>query len=52
MRSGYAYEALKLDASILFTGGASGARKPQHLAIQDAMIEVVPKAKELGSTGY
>ena len=32
-RSGYAFEAKTLEGNILFIGGASSERKPQHLAI-------------------
>lgn len=47
-RSGYAFETKTLEGDILFTGGASSGKKPQHLAIQDAMREAIFKAAELG----
>ena len=45
-RSGYAFEAIKLNGSTLFTGGASCG--PHYLAIQDAFGEAILMAKELG----
>ena len=47
-RSGYAFEAKTLEGNILFIGGASSERKPQHLAIQDAVGFAIFKAVELG----
>lgn len=47
-RSGYAFETKTLEGNILFTGGASSGKKPQHLAIQDATREAIVKDAELG----
>lgn len=50
-RSGYAYEAIKLDGRTLLKGGASCGRKLYYLAVhwvQDALVEAILKAKELG----
>ena len=47
-RSGYAYEAKTLDGSTIFTSGASNGRRLYSLAIQDALVEAILKAKELG----
>ena len=47
-RSGYAYEAKNLEGITIFTGDASSGRKPYSLAIQDALVEAMIKAKDLG----
>lgn len=47
-RSGYAYEAKNLEGITIFAGGASCGRKPYSLAIQDALVEAMIKAKDLG----
>ena len=47
-RSGYAYEATKVDGSNVFIGGTSCGRKPFCLAIQDAVGESIIKALEMG----
>ena len=46
-RCGYAFEAIKLDGDILFIGGANSGRKTQYLAVQEALVEAVLKAKDL-----
>ena len=47
-RCGYAFEGIKLDGSTLFTGGASSGRQTQCLAVQEALAEVLIKAKDTG----
>ena len=47
-RCGYAFEAIKLDGSILFIGGVSSGRQTQCLIPQEALVEAMIKAKDLG----
>lgn len=47
-RSGFVVEARNLDKEILFKGGASSGKKIQHQVAQEALLEALIKAKELG----
>ena len=47
-RSGYAYEAKNLEGITIFKGGASNGRKSCLLAVKDALVKAILKAKELG----
>ena len=47
-RSGFAYQALNQEGVNIFSGGSSCGKKKHYLALQDAVSEVVFKAKELG----
>lgn len=48
-RSDFAVDARNLDGAILFKGGASSGKKKQHQVAQEALLEALIKAKELGN---
>ena len=47
-RYGFAFEATNLDGSILFKGGATSSRGSIYMATQEALVESILKAKDLG----
>lgn len=47
-RCRYAFEAITMDGINLFTEGASSGRQSQHLANQEAVVEAMIKANEVG----
>lgn len=47
-RCRYAFEAITMDGINLFIEGASSGRQSQHLANQEAVVEAIIKANEIG----
>ena len=47
-RCGFAFEAIKLNGGTLFKGGANSGRHSQYMAAQEALVEAILKAKDLG----
>ena len=47
-RCGFAFEAIKLNGDTLFKGGANSGRHSQYMAAQEALVEAILKAKDLG----
>ena len=47
-RYGFAFEATTMDENILFKGGANSGRQSIYVATQEALVEAIFKAKDLG----